>query len=179
MSIPNTTEALLIRGAHLNDLSAIMLLYEQAIAFQKKNNYIGWEKIDEAFIRADLEQGLLYKISSDNRLVAAFCTCYSDPLIWREMERGDAFYLHRLVIDPVLRGGRMFERVLQWALEHARQKGLSNIRMDTWADNEKLIRYYEGYGFRFVEAYQTPDDPALPVQHRKLNVALLERSISL
>jgi hypothetical protein len=49
--------------------------------------------------------------------------------------------------------------------------------MDTWAANEKLISYYLSYGFRFVEYYQTGDLQTLPVQHRNLDIALLEYQI--
>ncbi|RYY38818.1 MAG: GNAT family N-acetyltransferase [Chitinophagaceae bacterium] len=159
------------------DLPVIMQLYDAAIDYQKRNGFIGWDRIDERFIQQDLDRGLLYVIRNEGTITVVFCICYTDELIWRERERCDALYLHRVVVHPQTRGGRLFERVLEWACVHAAEKGLRYLRMDTWADNERLIAYYEGYGFAFVERHRTGNDAALPEQHRNLNVALLERAI--
>ncbi len=50
--------------------------------------------------------------------------------------------------------------------------------MDTWADNKKIITYYQSFGFEFVENYKTTDAPELPTQNRNLNVALLEMKVN-
>jgi len=50
--------------------------------------------------------------------------------------------------------------------------------MDTWAENTKLIGYYQKDGFQFIENYTTEDSTDLPIQHRNLNVALLELEVS-
>lgn len=119
----------------------------------------------------------MYKILNGELTLGIFSVCYSDPLIWREMENGDAIYLHRIVLNREIRDIKLFSLLLDWALKHARQKHLKKLRMDTWAENEKLINYYKSYGFRFVENYTTANTAALPVQHRNLNVALLELGI--
>jgi predicted GNAT family N-acyltransferase len=84
------------------------------------------------------------------------------------MERGDALYLHRIVLNRDFTGEKLFIKVLEWALEHATNCGKKYVRMDTWADNAKIIDYYKSYGFRFIENYTTADTTDLPVQHRNL-----------
>lgn len=93
------------------------------------------------------------------------------------MEKSDAIYLHRIVLNREFRDIKLFNLLLDWALEHARQKKLKHLRMDTWAGNEKLINYYKSYGFRFIENYTTANTEELPEQHRNLKVALLEFAI--
>jgi GNAT superfamily N-acetyltransferase len=166
-----------ILPAEAQDLPEIYRLFEQAIQFQKERNYIGWNNYDKAFIQEDIRNKQLYKILNGELTLGIFSVCYSDPLIWREMENGDAIYLHRIVLNREIRGIKLFSLLLDWALKHARQKHLKKLRMDTWAENEKLINYYKSYGFRFVENYTTANTAALPVQHRNLNVALLELGI--
>ena len=170
----NTAAAYGIVNATTNDLDFIYLLFEQAIAYQKKNNYIGWNSYDKAFIRSDIENGLLYKIIKEDAIVCIFSICLSDALIWREKEKGDAVYLHRVVVNPEYRGSHFFGKVLDWATNFARKRQLKYIRMDTWAANHKIIAYYKEYGFQFVENYTTPGTEDLPEQHRNLDVALLE-----
>ncbi len=172
----NTNEAgdSKIANAIPGDLEFIYLLFEQAIAFQKEHKYIGWTSYDKAFIKADVENGLLFKLLKEGDIVCIFSVCFSDALIWRAREKANAVYLHRLVVNPAYRGGNTFNSILAWAILFASKQGLKYIRMDTWSENAKLIAYYKTYGFRFVEDYTTPDTTALPLQHRNLKVALLE-----
>jgi ribosomal protein S18 acetylase RimI-like enzyme len=166
-----------IQYATTHDLPAIYCLFEEAIQFQKDNNYIGWASYDKAYIQADIRNGLLMKIMDDSEIFCIFSICYKDEHIWREKENGDALYIHRIVVNRKLRKPQAFSFVLDWAMAHARQHQLKYIRMDTWADNAKIIGYYQKFGFRFVENYTTPDIDQLPVQHRHLHLALLERSV--
>lgn len=163
-----------IVNAKKNDLDTICRLFEEAIVFQKANNYTGWNNYDRAYLQADIEKGLLFKIISEEGILCIFCICYRDELIWRAMEKGDALYLHRIVLNRRFKGEKVFRKVLDWALHHAGEKQLEYIRMDTWASNKKIINYYKSYGFAFIENYTTPDTEDLPLQHRNLAVALLE-----
>jgi hypothetical protein len=167
----------MITEAVISDMPVICQLFEEAIAFQQKHHYAGWKNYDRTFLQRDVEQRLLFKIMNDEKIAGIFSICYADPLIWREKERGDAIYLHRIVANRNVNEGPVFAGILNWAKYVAVQKGLRFIRMDTWAENSKLIDYYRGYGFRFVENFTTANTTALPIQHRNLKVALLELAL--
>jgi ribosomal protein S18 acetylase RimI-like enzyme len=156
------------------DLDKIIWLFEQAMDLQGKNGYKVWSGIDKIALERDIENGLQYKIVKDNDILCIFSIQYSDPFIWRNRDQNDAIYLHRIVVNPNFKGQRQFEKVLNWAKRFGRQKNLKFIRMDTWADNEKIIDYYKSFGFEFIEYYKTTNTPELPIQNRDLNVALLE-----
>ena len=68
---------------------------------------------------------------------------------------------------------------MNWATEYANKNQLDTIRMDTWAENTTIIDYYKSYGFQFLENYKTANTKKLPIQHRNLNVALLEYKVNL
>jgi len=76
--------------------------------------------------------------------------------------------------NPEFKGQRQVEKILNWIIDLAKEKGLKYVRMDTWADNPNIIAYYKSYGFYFIENYTTANTPELPGQHRNLKVALLE-----
>ena len=160
--------------ATVEDLPVIYRLFEEAIQYQKDNNFIGWNSYDKEYIRADITNGLLLKIMVAGEIFCIFSICYKDEHIWREKENGDALYIHRIVVNRKLKKPQAFSLVLDWAMNHARKHQLKYIRMDTWADNAKIIGYYQKFGFRFVENYTTPDIDRLPIQHRNLDLALLE-----
>jgi len=178
MTSTKTKPGYTIVNTSSDDLNTICHLFDEAILFQKKNNYIGWSSYDENYLKADIKNGLLFKMITNGNIVCIFSICYTDILIWREREKGDAVYLHRIVLNQQFKGEKIFQKILNWAIELSISKHLQYIRMDTWADNEKIIGYYKSYGFTFIENYTTPDTENLPLQHRNLKVALLEFNVT-
>ena len=51
-----------IINATADDYYTICFLFEEAILFQKKNNYVGWSSYDKDFIKTDIQKGLLFKM---------------------------------------------------------------------------------------------------------------------
>jgi len=170
-------ESFHIENTTLKDLEFVCWLFEEAMAFQKNNNYSGWNTFDVDYIKQDIEEKLQFKIIHNKNISGIFSICLNDHLIWRDKENGDSLYLHRIVVSPTHTGRKIFEIVLEWAKEYAHSNKLKFIRMDTWADNPKIISYYQSYGFEFVENYTTPKIESLPIQHRNLKVALLELNL--
>lgn len=160
-----------------DDLNTICWLFEQAMNLQGKNGYKVWDRIDKNALEKDIENGLQYKIIRGKDMLCIFSIQYSDLFIWREKDNNDAIYLHRAVVNPNFKGQNQFEKILNWTIQLARKKNLKYVRMDTWADNAKLIDYYKLFGFKFIENYKTTDSPSLPIQNRNLNVALLEMTL--
>jgi ribosomal protein S18 acetylase RimI-like enzyme len=166
-----------IENTSTKELNFIYTLFEEAITYIKKNNYTGWTTYDKNFIRQDIEKKLQFKITAKNDILCLYSICYTDALIWREMEKGDAIYLHRIVVNPLFKGQKQFDKILNWVKISAAEKGLKYIRMDTWAENPNIIEYYKSFGFKHIEDYTTPNTPELPDQHRNLKVALLEMKL--
>lgn len=166
--IENTTE---------DDLPLVLNLFREAMDLQGKNGYKVWQEIDQEGLRNDIKNKLQFKIMQGEDVLCIFSMQHNDPFIWRERDCNDAIYLHRIVVNPVFKGQKQFEKVLNWAKDYVRQKGLQYVRMDTWAENTRIIAYYQSFGFAFIENYKTSDAPELPVQNRNLNVALLELEV--
>lgn len=168
------TDHIQIINTTMSDLGTVHLLFDQAIELQGKNGYKVWEGIDNNGLEKDIMEALQYKIVKGKDVLCIFSILYNDPFIWGDRDKGDALYLHRIVVNPNFKGQKQFQKVLDWAKEHAKQNNLKFLRMDTWADNKKIIDYYQSFGFEFIENLTTPDTPELPIQNRNLNVALLE-----
>lgn len=163
--IENTTET---------DLEFIYQLFDLSIAYQEKNGYTSWKNYDKNALIKDVENHNQYKIIIDSQIAMVFSACYTDKIIWRKYENGDAMYLHRIVVNPVFKGHKLFGKILDWAIDHAMQRSLRFIRMDTWADNPVIAEYYKSFGFTFMENYTTPDSLELPEHNRNLPLTLLE-----
>jgi ribosomal protein S18 acetylase RimI-like enzyme len=166
-----------IKNTSESDIDFIYWLFEQAILYQKKNNYPIWEGYDKTILQKDIENRRQYKIMKDSKIACIFSVLYSDELIWADMEKGNAIYLHRIAVNPDFKGNKLFEKILDWAIQHAKEKKRDFLRMDTWANNPNIIAYYQTYGFNFLGEITTPDSPDLPIQNRNLTLALLEKRV--
>jgi ribosomal protein S18 acetylase RimI-like enzyme len=163
-----------VRNTEMSDLQEVFDLFAYSIAYQEKKGYPVWRDYDKGAIVNDIENKNQYKVIIDGKTSIAFSVCYADKLIWRHMDKGDSVYLHRIVVNPEFKGQKLFGKILEWAIGHSKEKGLSTIRMDTWASNPTIINYYKTFGFDFIENYITPDSHELPVHNRNLALALLE-----
>lgn len=172
------TDEIKIVNTTKNDFNDVLWLFEQAMNLQGKNGYKVWENIDKAGLEKDIENGLQYKIVTGQDILCIFNIQYNDPFIWRDRDKNDAIYLHRIVVNPKFKVQKQFEKVLNWASNLCRQNKRKYVRMDTWAENEKIIGYYKSFGFIFIENYKTSNAPELPIQNRNLNVALLELNVN-
>ena len=135
-------------------------------------------RLRQRSFKKDIENKLQYKIVIDNNIACIFSICYSDKIIWREREKGDSLYLHRIAVNPVHKGQKQFGKILNWCVDYAIKRELQHIRMDTWADNPNLVKYYKSFGFRIVGNLTTPNSEELPIQQRNNKVVLLEFEVN-
>ena len=161
-------------NTELSDLEQIFDLFEHSINYQEKKGYPVWRNYDKNVIIKDIEDKNQYKVVVDSKTAIVFSVRYADKIIWRDLDKGNSIYLHRIVVNPEFKGQKLFGTILDWVIEHSKQKGLSNIRMDTWATNPTIINYYKSFGFNFIENHTTPDSEELPVHNRNLALTLLE-----
>jgi ribosomal protein S18 acetylase RimI-like enzyme len=168
-----------IVNTDIEDLPVIYELFEHSIIYQEKKGYPVWRDYDKSSIVKDIENKNQYKIVVDSKIAMVFSVAYADKVIWRERDNGDSIYLHRVVINPEFKGQKLFGLIVEWSKTHIQHRGLSSIRMDTWAANPNIINYYKGFGFNVVENYTTPDSSELPVHNRNLALTLLQYDNSL
>jgi GNAT superfamily N-acetyltransferase len=163
-----------VRNTEMNNLEQIFELFDHSIIYQERNGYPVWKNYDKAAIIKDIETKSQYKVVVNASIGIVFSVGYTDKIIWRAHDIGNSVYLHRIAVNPELKGRKLFGLILDWTIQHAQQKGLVRIRMDTWAENPTLIKYYQNFGFKVIENYTTPDSIELPLHNRNLALTLLE-----
>jgi GNAT superfamily N-acetyltransferase len=161
-----------------DEVSEIFRLFDHSILYQERNGYPSWRNYDRDAVIKDIENRRQFKVMINQRIAIVFSIRYDDKVIWREHDNGESIYLHRIVVNPEFKGQKLFGRILHWAIAKCKEKGLKNVRMDTWADNPKIIQYYKGFGFEVVENYKTPNTAELPVHNRNLALTLLEYKVA-
>ena len=156
-----------------SDIDTLFWFYDQAIAYQKKVFNKSWLGFDHEMVEKEIREGRQFKIIVEGVVACVFVITHNDPVIWKEMDKDPAIYLHRIVTHPEFRGQGFVSAIVDWARNFAKTHHKDYIRLDTWADNHRLIDYYKDCGFFFVRNTQLDDIANLP-SHYQWELALME-----
>ena len=159
------------------DKPAIFKLYDAAIAYQQTKFYKQWQGFDELLIEKEIEEHRQYKMIEDGTIVCIFAVTFSDALIWGTRDKDPSIYIHRIVTNPLYRGRGYVKNIIEWAINYGRNNSKQFVRMDTWGDNESLIKYYTSCGLTFLGLSQTIADDTLPKHYQGIQLSLFEIAI--
>ncbi|MGA9466657.1 MAG: GNAT family N-acetyltransferase [Exiguobacterium marinum] len=141
----------MFRPATLRDFPAIdHLILKKAKEFQVagKSQWVKYlEPSRSDYVRHDLTKGSVFVYERDAQVVGSVSLIPPtdwDHNLWEKPD--DAVYLHRLVTDSSLKGERIGEKLMEYALSLSP----STIRLDCVADNTFLNGYYPQFGFRYI-----------------------------
>jgi RimJ/RimL family protein N-acetyltransferase len=144
-------EQIEVRSATEADLTAVTEILDSAAGWLIDQGIHQWP---HPYPHAPSERALadrtLWVGSRNGRIVATMRTPRHDPEVWGE-DPLPALYIHALASsrDPAARGSGI--EMLRWAVRTAAADGLAAVRLDCWAGNHALRRYYERAGFRHVD----------------------------
>lgn len=166
-----------IRPSIHSDVRTFRSFWDAALAYQKGRQLPLWPPFPESHIEQEIQAGLHFSSDFPNGVLAGyFSVALSDELIWAREERGDAVYIHRMCVNPLRRGSNLAQSVLVWSREYALSVGRKFIRMDTWADNQRLVGYYIDCGFHYIGDRQLGDVTGLPPHYSNTRLALFQNT---
>lgn len=155
------------------DIDIIFEFYDIAIAHQKKVFNKHWQGFSRTLVEKEISENRQYKILVDDQVACVFAVTFDDQLIWGDRDH-DSIYIHRIVTHPNFRGYAFVKEIIKWAKKIAAQNQIKYIRMDTWADNEKLLDYYTGCGFDYVGIVKLEKSEGLPKHYEGISLSLFE-----
>ncbi|WP_443936816.1 GNAT family N-acetyltransferase [Pedobacter sp. MW01-1-1] len=155
------------------DIETIFNFYDMAIAHQKKVFNKHWQGFNRDLINHEITENRQYKILVDGSVACIFAVTFEDKLIWGNRDE-DSIYIHRIVTHPNFRGFSFVKEIIKWAKEYAQKNQLKYIRMDTWADNQKLLAYYTSCGFEYVGVVDMNETQGLPKHYEGISLSLFE-----
>lgn len=132
-----------------------------------------WPAPPEA-IAWSIEHHTTYLAYREGKAIATFILQASDEATWGAVT-DEALYLHGLAVRRAFAGQQIGERLLQLAAQIAKAAGKQYLRLDCWAGNEALSRYYERADFEFRGTKRWPSTGESPAT----GVNLFERKLVL
>jgi GNAT superfamily N-acetyltransferase len=141
---------LTITPANLNDLNRYIDLLEENADWLRSR---GVGKLAPGTYRGlfdyfstSITRGEVHFCFINDEIAGTLRLLAEDHIIWPEA-KGDALYLHNLIVRRAWRGRALGRQLLAWAEQHTRIAGKAFLRLDCFADNAILRKYYEDAGF--------------------------------
>lgn len=142
-----------IQMASVEDIDVIYNLIKDTAQWIENQDVNQWEYIaagggyDE--IKETITKHETFKIVKNGELAGTFSLNYTqtdwDIKLWGQLNDG-AVYLHKLAISRHQIGKGLGRKIIQWAQEYVKSKGIEIFRLDCIADNPKLVNFYTKCG---------------------------------
>ncbi len=121
-----------------------------------------WPVFEKPFIDNEIQEQRQWKLIIDNTIACNWAITFEDKNIWELKDQGDALYIHRICANPIFRGNRYIDILVEWAKKYAVERGKRIVRIDTLGNNTKLIEHYTSAGFQFLGMFELTDTSNLP-----------------
>lgn len=160
-----------------SDIDTIFKFYDIAIAYQKTKFNKHWQGFDLDLVETEVKENRQYKVLVDGVIACVFAVTFNDAAIWGERDLSPSIYIHRIVTHTDFRGMNLVQYIIQWAVEYGSKNGKEFVRVDTWADNQKLIDHYSNNGFTFLGLTGEMNSANLPKHYDSIRLSLFEIGI--
>lgn len=146
-----------IRTGTLEDLPIIMEIVNKAIAIMHEEGNDQWCDVypNEKDFRNDIaNQSLFVAVNEDNRPIGAVTIdqiggeSYKD-INWTYPDK-EYMVIHRLMVDPDIRGGGIASKLLTFAEIYAIEHDIFYLKTDTYSLNDKAQNLFVKNGYNKV-----------------------------
>ena len=146
----------------MTDVDTILSLYQSARELQTQKKMVVWPMFERSFIEKEILEQRQWKLLIDDSIACNWAITFRDKEIWGEKDQNNSIFIHRIATNPMMRGNRYVDKIVDWAKVYAKQKGKSFVRLDTLGNNTRLIEHYTSAGFEFLGIIKLTDTADLP-----------------
>ncbi len=140
----------MIRNACLEDKTAILAIIRNAIIDMELKGIHQWDSIypNEEIINNDLRSGHLYVYLDNGNIMGIMVLNEHQDIEYESIDwkydSGRHLIVHRLCIDPRFQGQGIARQLMRYAEEYGRGLQYESIRLDSFIDNDRACKLYEG-----------------------------------
>lgn len=166
-----------ITNSTLDDIPAIFKLYDEATSYQKVVNNKSWQGFERELIEQEIEESRHFVIKEDDEVACTFLIAFKNPTLWNDEGLDRAIYLHRIATNPKFRGRSYVQKIVDWAIDYAKENNLSFVRLDTHSGNDRLNQHYIRCGFAYQGITSIEWTPDLPAHYQDGPFSLFELEV--
>lgn len=162
-----------VNQARVEQIPALQSLFAEAIAWQRAKGMPTFANLSTSFFEQEIHKGAVYVAEENDRLVGSVSLYEADELIW-DGDPASALYLHRLVSLRGAEGRGVGASLVLWSRQKAAAMGKQWLRVDCWASNAELCRFYDRQGFHRVRQKNTGESEELPEHYQNIILQLFQ-----
>ncbi|NNC49169.1 MAG: GNAT family N-acetyltransferase [Flaviramulus sp.] len=144
----------MIRKAVLKDIDIILEITKACAVKMVLNNIYQWNEFypnKQAFLR-DIDCEELFVLEIDESIIGCITiSTFMDeeyaPISWLTAGSNN-IYIHRLAIHPIHQGAGYAQHLMDYAETYAKNKHFDSVRLDTFSQNSRNIKFYELRGYK-------------------------------
>lgn len=156
----------MIEKANINDLYEIVNIMDDIKQEMRDEHNPQWGSTEEDYpsidrIKEDIKTNNLYKYVDDNRIKGVISimedTKEYDEVI--ENSHKKAYIIHRLAIPQMYRKNNIATKLMEYALNKAKEEGIEILKSDTEVSNDKMNRLFIKLGYIYKGQFVYDDYP--------------------
>ena len=149
----------MLRAATMQDLPRIMEIVQATVAEMHAYGNYQWDEVypTERDFAADITKSDLFVSIPAGQLCGLICINQTEPAVYADAGwslKEPALVLHRMAVDPDLRGRGTGSELLRQAETLAHRLGLRYLKTDTYALNDKAQQLFLKQGYHFCGEIQ-------------------------
>ncbi len=154
-----------LRPATSADLPAYLDIRDAAARWLAEAGIAAWTAGEYAIPAAEaVAAGELLVADLVGVVVGGLRLAHADPEVWPEITDPAAGFVHALVVDRSLSGRGLGGWLLDQAAARVGERGGDVLRLDCWAGNERLRRWYTEEGFTELDVREVSTAHTRPVR---------------
>lgn len=162
-----------MQQAQIAEIDELQALFASAIAWQQQRGVPTFTTFPASFFAQEINEGAIFVARRAGKLVGTVSLYEADDYIW-DNDAAPALYIHRLASLRTAEGRGVGAALIGWSRRRAAELGKQWLRVDCWADNIELCRFYERQGFSIVRDKNTGQHAGLPEHYQNINLRLFQ-----
>lgn len=158
----------MIRKGTYSDIDEILKVTKSCAFYLIENQIYQWNEHypnKEAFSE-DVKRDELYVLEVSSKIVGCIAIStlmdgFYKPLKWLTPNKNN-LYIHRLAIHPESQSNGYAQQLMAFAEAYAKENLYTSIRLDTFSQNSRNIKFYEKRGYRRLESIYFPKQSEYP-----------------
>ena len=158
----------MIRAGNISDINTILNITKSCAAHMIQNGIYQWNEHypDKSSFVNDAENNDLYVDVENEEIIACISLCIKMdevymPITWKTKNQNN-LYIHRLAVHPDFQKKGVGKNLMDFAENYAREKLYKSIRLDTFSNNKRNLKFYESRGYQQLESIYFPKQSEFP-----------------
>ncbi|WP_371736635.1 GNAT family N-acetyltransferase [Cellulophaga sp. HaHaR_3_176] len=157
-----------MRIAKISEIPEILSITKACALYMQEKGIYQWNEhypSKKAFEK-DIKRNELYVLEVDAKIIGTIVISTLkdeeyNPIKWLTTEE-NSVYIHRLSVSPDYQGKGFAQKMMDFAENFAKQNNFDSIRLDTFGQNTRNMRFYEARDYQKLDAIYFPKQSKHP-----------------